>query len=61
MKPTHQQALEAVIEAARQKLGWETMAERRSDRLDCHDTGVLQMVEIIRLAFNAGADHARTK
>lgn len=43
-----------VEQIAREKLGIETLTERRSDRLDFHDVGLVQFREALERAYRLG-------
>ncbi|MCA9287806.1 MAG: hypothetical protein KDA05_04430 [Phycisphaerales bacterium] len=44
----------AAAEAIRQRLGLETLADRKRDALDFHDISVAAIREVIEIAFDAG-------
>ena len=46
----------AAAEAIRQRLGLETLADRKRDALDFHDISVAAIRDVIDIAFSAGWD-----
>ena len=46
----------AAAEAVRERLGLETLADRKRDALDFHDISVAAIRDVIDIAFTAGWD-----
>ena len=46
----------AAAEAVRERLGLETLADRKRDSLDFHDISVAAIRDVIDIAFSAGGD-----
>ena len=51
---------EILEQIAREHLAIPTLATRRADRLDFHDTAVWQLREALAAAYRAGAESTRT-
>ena len=51
--------LDAVLEAARIDLGWETMKDRGVDRLDFHEVSTFRMRKLLRMAYESGLNDMR--
>lgn len=49
-----QPAFKKVLERARKKMDWETMADRNMDSLDFHDVSAWRMRQVLSEAFEAG-------
>ena len=54
LNATRARRLAAAAEAVRQRLGLETLEDRRRDALDFHDISVAAIREVIDIAFTAG-------
>ncbi len=50
---------DAVLEAARKDLGWETMKDRGIDRLDFHEVSVFRMRKLLKMAYESGLNDMR--
>lgn len=53
---TRTRRMAAAAEAIRQRLGLETLADRKRDALDFHDLSVASIRDAIEIAFSAGWD-----
>ena len=53
---TRARRMAAAAEAVRERLGLETLADRKRDSLDFHDISVAAIRDVIDIAFSAGWD-----
>ncbi len=53
---TRARRMAAAAEAIRERLGLETLADRKRDALDFHDISVAAIRDVIDIAFTAGWD-----